>query len=304
MNGDGAHDADPAPEPAANHLAYRLHGAPGAHGPLVFAVPHAGRDYSPDLLARARVPLEALSRLEDRLADSLADRLIAQGHHVIVAAQPRALIDLNRDEREIDLRAVTGTPWNFRSLSSAKVRGGLGLVPERLTQIGHLWRAPLSYIELRERIESVHRPYHAALAAALEATRRRHGVALLVDIHSMPPLRETPGFEGPAPRVVIGDRFGRSATDRLTDLCADFIRRQHVPVAINSPYSGNHILERHGRPAQGIHAIQIEFDRGLYLADDLMTPGPGLAAMQRLLAGLADALSQELAGSALPFAAE
>jgi N-formylglutamate amidohydrolase len=290
--------------PVQEHPAYRLHGEAGAHSPLVIAVPHAGRIYVPALLARARVPQDVLARLEDRLADHLVTELIAQGHHVLIARQPRALIDLNRDEKEVDPRAISGAPWSFRGQSSAKVRGGLGLIPERLNQIGNLWRSPLPYEALMERIEEVHRPYHAALDAALEATRQRHGVALLLDMHSMPPLRETPGIEGPAPRVIIGDRFGRSATDRLTDLCADVIRRQQVPVAINSPYSGNHILERHGRPARGIHAIQIEIDRTLYLESDLMTPGPGLAAMQRLLSDLVAALAQELAGSAWPLAAE
>lgn len=287
------------------HEAYLQFGAPGAHGPLVFAVPHAGRLYSADLMTRARVPRETLARLEDRLADHLVEGLIAQGHHVLIARQPRALIDLNRDEREIDVRAIADAPWSFRGQTSAKVRGGLGLIPERLTQIGNLWRYALPYEALRARIEAIHRPYHAALAAALEETRRRHGVALLVDVHSMPPLRQTPGLDEPAPRIVIGDRFGRSAIDRLTDLCADIVRRQQIPVAINSPYSGNHILERHGRPSTGVQAIQIEFDRTLYLDAGLMRPGDGLAAMQRLLGDLAQALSQELsAGSALPLAAE
>lgn len=287
-----------------DHPAYLLHGQAGARGPIVIAVPHAGRIYPPSLLARARVPQEILARLEDRLADQLAAELIAQGHHTLIARHPRALIDLNRDEREVDLRAISGAPWSFRSQPSAKVRGGLGLVPERLAQFGSLWRAPLPYEALMERVEEVHRPYHAALENALETTRQRHGVALLLDIHSMPPLRSTPGMEGPPPRIVIGDRFGRCATDRLTDLCADMLRRQKIPVAINSPYSGNHILERHGRPDRGVHAIQIEIDRTLYLDNDLMAPGPGLAAMQQLLADLVAALTQELAGPAWPLAAE
>lgn len=290
---------------AHDHPAFLHHGSPGDHGPLVFAVPHAGRLYSAELMARARVPREALSRLEDRLADRLVDGLIAQGHHVLVARLPRALIDLNRDEREVDARAISGAPWNFRGQSSAKVRGGLGLIPERLTHVGNLWRSALPYETLKQRIEMVHRPYHAALAGALEETRRRHGAALLVDIHSMPPLRATPGLDDMPPRIVIGDRFGRSASDRLTDLCADVVRRRHIPVAINAPYSGNHILERHGRPAQGVHAIQIEVDRALYLDERLMEIGSGLAAMQHLLDDLARALAQELTGStALPLAAE
>lgn len=294
----------PAVDPAQNHEAFLHYGAPGDHGPIVFAVPHAGRAYSEALLARARVPREMLARLEDRLADHLVHGLVERGHQVLIARQPRALIDLNRDEREVDARAISGAPWNFRAQASAKVRGGLGLVPERLTQAGQLWRQPLPYELLRERIERVHRPYHGALRNALEATRRRHGTALLIDVHSMPPLRGAPGADQPAPRIVIGDRFGRSATDRLTDLCADFIRRRSIPVAVNSPYSGNHILERHGRPELGVHAIQIEIDRSLYLEEDLMTLAPGVAAMQRLLVELAEALARELAGPAFPLAAE
>ncbi len=115
----------------------------------------------------------------------------------------------------------------------------------------------------------------------------------------MPPLNQTPGGP-PPPRIVIGDRFGRSASDRLTDLCADFIRRRHLTVTTNSPYAGNHILDRHGRPTRGVHAIQIEIDRTLYLDDTLMAPGAGLPAIQALLADLAVALTQELGGEQSP----
>jgi N-formylglutamate amidohydrolase len=287
-----------------NTLACQHHGTAGAAGPLVFAVPHAGRDYSPELLARARVPLDILARLEDRLADHLAAGLIEDGQYVLIARQPRALIDLNRDEREVDPRTLSGVPWSFRGVASAKLRGGLGLIPERLANVGNLWRHPLPYETLVRRIEEVHRPYHAALAEALATARRRHGIALLVDIHSMPPLRTAPGTTSPTPRVVIGDRFGRSAIDRLTDLCADLIRRRHIPVAINSPYSGNHILERHGRPEAQIHAIQIEVDRTLYLDASLTEPGPGLIAMQAMMVDLARALAQELGGATRHLAAE
>ena len=291
------------PRPARSHEAYHHYGAAGLLGPLVFAVPHAGREYPPDLLARARVNPQTLMRLEDRFADLLVEKLIEQGHHVLIARQPRALIDLNRDEREVDLRGISGAPWSFQGQTSAKLRGGLGLIPERLSCAGNLWNAPLPYPMLCRRIERIHRPYHAALAAALEAARSRHGVALLIDVHSMPPLREpAPGAQ--APRVVIGDRFGRSARRRLTDLCADFIGRREFPVAVNAPYSGNHILERHGKPGAGVHAIQIEVDRSLYLDRALTEPGPGLEAVQQLLSDLARVMTQELSSSAWPLAAE
>jgi N-formylglutamate amidohydrolase len=121
----------------------------------------------------------------------------------------------------------------------------------------------------------------------------------------MPPLRPAEaGTDAPPPRIVIGDRFGRSAADRLTDLVAEVARGQGLPVAVNAPYSGNHILERHGQPQRGIHAIQIEMDRSLYLHADLMTPGTGLPAMRRLLLAMADALVRELGGPGLALAAE
>lgn len=300
MTGLSALDA----APSLAHEAFRRYGEPGARAPLVFAVPHAGRDYGPDLHARARVTPAALSRLEDRLADLLVHDLIAQGHCVLIARRPRAMIDLNRDEREIDPDAIADLPRHVRPHSSAKVRGGLGLIPERLAYAGSLWRYPLPYAELCRRVEQVHRPYHETLAEALAATRARHGTALLVDIHSMPPLRPAGPQEARMPAVVIGDRFGRSAADRLTDLAANVARRHGHEVSINTPYSGNHILERHGRPDRGVHAIQVEIDRSLYLARDLMTAGSGLPAVRDLLADMAQALIQELSGPGLQLAAE
>ncbi len=292
-------------QPSASHDAFDLYGLPGVRAPLVFAVPHAGRDYDARLLARARVTPAILARLEDRLADLLTHDLVARGQCVIVARCPRAMIDLNRDEREIDPQSITDLPRSVRPQSSAKVRGGLGLVPDRLAYTGALWRHPLPYGELVRRIEGIHRPYHAALADALATTRRRHGAALLVDVHSMPPLQGGGAWTGGGPpRIVIGDRFGRSAAGHLTDLAAEIARSHGLEVAINAPYSGNHILERHGAPERDIHAIQIEVDRSLYLASDLMSPGTGLMAMRRLFAAMAQALARELAGAEGQIAAE
>lgn len=294
----------PGAAPSASHDAYDLYGQPGARSPLVFAVPHAGRDYGETLLARARVTPGTLVRLEDRLADLLTHDLIARGQCVLIARCPRAMIDLNRDEREIDPQSIADLPRGIRPHSSAKVRGGLGLIPDRLAYAGALWRHPLPYGELVRRIEEVHRPYHTALGEALDSTRAQHGAALLVDIHSMPPLTAAAGADGLPPRVVVGDRFGRSAAGRLTDLAADIARSHDLEVAINAPYSGNHILERHGAPERGVHAIQIEIDRSLYLAPDLLTPGPYLQAVRRVLGDMAQALAQELSGPGLQLAAE
>jgi len=263
------------------------------HGPLepitpvVLSVPHAGRDYPLALRSAIRVPLAALRVLEDRYADVLA--LDARGAETLLVAQrARAWIDLNRAEHERDPRLDDGA-GAVGQPQSAKLRSGLGLVPRRAGSSGDIWKHRLSDDEVQARISADHRPYHAALAAALASARARFGVAVLLDIHSMPPL-------GPAdrsPRLVLGDRFGKSAGARFLGRIEAVARAHGVATAANAPYSGGHILDRHGDPRGGIHAVQLEFDRALYLDSALDGPGPGLPAAARLLRAIVDAVADE-----------
>lgn len=269
------------------------------HGPLepvtpvIVSVPHAGRDYPLALRSAIRVPLAALKGLEDRYADALA--LEARGAETMfVAGRARAWIDLNRAEDERDPRLDDGAATSGRPLS-AKLRSGLGLVPRRVGTSGDIWRHRLSVDDVQMRIETDHRPYHAALAAALESARARFGIAVLIDVHSMPPL----GAPETVPRLVLGDRFGKSAAARFTSRIEGVARAHGIATAANAPYSGGHILERHTDPARGIHAIQLEFDRGLYLDAALDRPGPGLPAIGRLLRAIVDAVTDEALPTAL-----
>ncbi|WP_156679575.1 N-formylglutamate amidohydrolase [Sphingomonas profundi] len=257
--------------------------------PLVFSVPHAGRHYPPDLIAASLLPVEALAALEDRHADLLAEGLPALGATGFVARHARAWIDLNRDERELDPAMLAAPPRPGRLVSSAKVRGGLGLIPRRILGAGDIWSQRLADADVDARIAGDHRPWHAAIAAALHAARARFGVALLIDLHSMPPLSV-----GGA-RIVIGDRHGRSSAPHLVDRLRTVVEAAGRPVALNLPYAGGHTVERHGRPRAGIHAIQVEIDRSLYLAPDLRTPGEGLPATRALVCRMAQAMLHALA---------
>ncbi len=267
--------------------------------PVILSVPHAGRCYPADTARLARVPADRLVALEDRHVDLLAAHAPAAGAATLVARTPRAWIDLNRSEQDVDPTMID-PPIAFGRAPSAKVRGGLGLVPRRLAGIGDLWRAPLARGQLDARINAVHRPYHAALAAAIAASRDRFGVAVLLDLHSMPPL----GGERP-PELVLGDRFGLSAGTRFTARLRGEAEAAGLRVALNTPYQGGHILERHGAPGRGIHAVQIEVDRALYLARDLRAPDPsGVARLARFIARCVGALAEEALGGTLPVAAE
>ncbi|MCI4591618.1 N-formylglutamate amidohydrolase [Sphingobium sp. BYY-5] len=295
-------DGAPHPPVSTNGF-FDLHGPATPSRPVIVSVPHAGRDYPADLLAQARVRPEILQRLEDRWADLLVQPLIARGFTVLVARAARAMIDLNRHEREVDPVMLRDVPHGAALHSSAKLRGGLGLLPRRLPGAQELWRGPLSWAEVQRRIDQVHRPYHAMLAQLMKAAHDAYGHAILVDLHSMPPLSPpAPGRR--APGMVLGDRFGRSASSRLMALIADMAEAHGVATAQNHPYAGDYLLERHGRPGRGMHAIQVEIDRTLYLDVTLDRPGPGIERMRGLVTDIAEALARELPREEYALAAE
>lgn len=228
--------------------------------------------------------------LEDRHVDTLA--LAARGEETLfVQRRARAWIDLNRAEDERDPLIDDGARPIPAGAAATKLRSGLGLVPRRAAPGVTLWRRRLADEEVRQRIAEDHRPYHVALAEALRAARDRFGAALLIDLHSMPPL------PGPlSAQVVVGDRFGRSAGARLVHRIEGEVSADRLIVALNAPYPGGHILSRHGRPSEGIHAIQIEIDRRLYLDAALDAPGEGLGPTAALLRRMIDAATDELFG--------
>lgn len=300
--------ADPAPcdlsmpiPPVERLSAYDRYGPEVPPSPVVISVPHAGRAYPPELLAQARVAPAALRRLEDRFADLLLAGLADAGCALFVARAPRAMIDLNRGEREVDPAMVRDMPHGQPLIASAKLRGGLGLIPRRLAGVGDLWLQPLPWSAVTERIDTYHRPYHAALADMMERVRTVHGHAILLDIHSMPPL---PPTAGRAARIVLGDRFGASASSRLIAMATELCAGRGIATAQNHPYPGSYLLERHGHPERGMHALQVEVDRSLYLDPALDRPGPGLPAMQALITDLVAMLAQALPGATFAQAAE
>ena len=289
--------------PADSTPGYDLYGPDVPLAPVIVSVPHAGRDYDDSLLATARVGVDVLRRLEDRWADMLAYPLIDCGYSVMVARTPRAMIDLNRHEREIDPGIVTALPRDVPLRSSTKLRGGLGLIPRRLPGAHELWQRPIGWDEVRRRIDTIHRPYHAQLGALMRAAREAHGHAVLIDLHSMPPLPPSAAGRA-APQVVLGDRFGRAASARLMTLAADVLAGHGIVAAQNHPYAGDHMVERHGCPADDLYAIQVEVDRSLYLDDRLEEPGPGLPRLQGAVRALIDAIASEPPRAVYSMAAE
>ena len=288
IRGPGIPGADGVP-------AFTLSAAEPSAIPILIAVPHAGRAYPPALMERMRNPATATLRLEDRLVDLLAERVsMATGAALLVAQAPRAMIDLNRATDDVD--------WDMFGRSSRamgyyepgrRARMGLGLIPRRLPGFGELWKRRHEEAELEARIGRVHEPYHACLGDALTRLRARWGAALLLDLHSMPPL-PVQGSQMPA-EFVLGDRFGAACSGALVASAFAYFAASGRLVAHNRPYAGGYVLERHAAPADAINAFQLEIDRTRYLDASLREPGEGFADMVNLLIGLVRRLADEVA---------
>ena len=264
--------------------------------PVILSVPHAGRDYGPHLLNAARLRKEVLETLEDRLVDRLIWRATALGMTAFVARAPRLEIDLNREEREIDPSLIAPPLAASGLVQSARTRGGLGLIPSRITGFGPIWRERVPRAELDRRVDTIHRPFHAAIAEALAQARQRFGDAVLLDCHSMPPRARSDNDESRPATIVFGDRHGSTISADLLDAAMSASRGMGYRTACNAPYAGGYVVARHGQPATGVHAVQIEIDRSAYLDADLKTPGPGFEGTARLIAAVAQAIEHRLLG--------
>ena len=275
--------------------AYTFQAAEPSAVPVLIAVPHAGRAYPQCLLERMRNPAYAALRLEDRYVDRLGERVAAAtGAALLVAQAPRAMIDLNRAIDDVDWDMFARGADTIGSYTpGARARSGLGLIPRRLPGLGELWKRRHEESDLAERIDGIHEPYHLCLAQALQALRRRWGAALLLDLHSMPPL----GFRGglAPPEFVLGDRFGASCHGTLVASAFSYFNESRRAMAHNRPYAGGYVLERHAMPGEGLHAIQLEIDRSSYLDARLVEPGRGFEAMVDLLVGLVRRMADEVA---------
>lgn len=262
---------------------------------MLLSVPHSGRDYPDWLVENASAGKPALSGLEDPLVDRLVWRAVKRGCGAVIARTPRAAVDCNRAEDEVDPSVVDG---GRRGRVTARARGGLGIVPGRTQQHGYLWRRPISPNQLEERLDQAHRPYHRAVEEQLGVLLDRFGCALLLDCHSMPPA--------PAgiPPVVFGDCRGLTAEGWLSKEAVEIAGRCGFEAGLNDPFAGGHVIERHARPALGIHALQIELDRRSYLDETLRAPGSGFDKAAVLIETLATGLGEALLGRQFATAAE
>ena len=252
--------------------------------PLVLASPHSGRDYPPGFIAATRLTLAQLRRAEDAYVDTLLADAVGAGVPLIAARFGRGWLDLNRSPHELDPAMFVEPLDDHPDQTGERVAAGLGVVPRVAAHGLDIYPGRLPVADARARLASVHAPYHAMLHNLLDRARQRHGYAVLVDCHSMP---TPPAAYGAPPEIVLGDLHGRSANGALMTLIEAHWQAAGFRVARNMPYAGGFTTAQHGRPLQGIHAVQLEIDRALYMDPARLQRHGGFGRLATLLARLA-----------------
>jgi N-formylglutamate deformylase len=261
---------------------------------VVFNSPHSGRVYPPNFLTQSRLDLATLRRSEDFFVDELIAGVVRRGHPVMLAHFPRCYVDVNREPYELDPRMFDGRLPSFANTRSMRVAGGLGTVARVVGDAQEIYDRRLPVDDALRRIETLYKPYHRALRRLFTRVHRDFGAAVLIDCHSMP---STAGAKDERPRadVVLGDRYGTSCTAIVSDVIETTLRSLGYSVSRNKPYAGGFITEHYGNPAAGLHAIQVELNRSLYMDEKRYSRS---ATFDRVAADI-ETLAERLA--AIPF---
>lgn len=232
--------------------------------PFVFNSPHSGRHYPADLIANSNLDSLSIRRSADHYVDELFADAPELGAPLLAAHFPRAYLDVNREPYELDPRMFDGPLPPYVNIGSMRVAGGLGTIPRIVAENMEIYRKRLSVEEGLERIETIYKPYHTCLRRLIARTHARFGLAILIDCHSMPGNIRLSGSEL-RPDFIIGDRYGTSASAELSRAALDFLDGMGFSAVRNKPYAGGFITEHYGRPVRGLHALQIEINRALYV---------------------------------------
>ncbi len=291
MSGTPETPADPVAQ--ADGTAFEVLRPVAQTAPLVLASPHSGRDYPAEFTAIARLKGAALRRSEDSFVDELFAAGPGCGAPLIRALFPRAYLDVNREPYELDPAMFEDALPPYVNTHSLRVRAGLGTIARVVADGAEIYRGKLRFADAAARIERCYEPYHAALGALLRATEAAFCFAVLLDCHSMPsvggPIDRDPGAA--RADIVLGDRFATSCHPSIAALVARVLTQAGYVVRRNEPYAGGFTTQYYGRPHLGVHALQIEVKRSLYMDETRFERGPGFAGVAATMTRVIEALA-------------
>ncbi|WP_420996940.1 N-formylglutamate amidohydrolase [Cupriavidus sp. 30B13] len=287
-------EASPAPAASPAFPPFTLAVPQAAALPLVCDSPHSGTQYPADFGAAVSGP--RLRGGEDTHVEALWEAVPRAGGTLVAANFPRVYIDPNRMLDDLDPALLDGA-WPELLAPGEKTRLGYGLIWRNLDAATPLYDRKLSLQEVRNRIDSYYRPYHQALAAAVEAAHARFGAVWHLNLHSMPNNayeRLKIRSERALADFVLGDRDGTTCEPAFVALVADELRAMGYTVACNDPYKGVQLIAQIGRPAERRHSLQIEIRRPLYMDEATRERNAGFTRLQADLGRLVERIAAYL----------
>jgi N-formylglutamate amidohydrolase len=259
-------------------------------GPILFNSPHSGHVYPRAFLLATSLDLATLRRSEDSFVDELFAGVVRRGHPLMRAHFPRCFVDVNREPYELDPRMFEGRLPSYANTRSMRVAGGLGTIARVVGDAQEIYESRIPVEDALRRIESLYKPYHRALRRLLTRMQREFGSGVLVDCHSMPSSAGG-GDERPRADVVIGDRYGTSCFPIVSETIESTLRSLGYSVSRNKPYAGGFITEHYGNPTIGLHSVQFELNRALYMDEGRHMPAKSFARVVAHLEIVADRLA-------------
>jgi len=260
--------------------------------PIVLASPHSGCDYRPDFVAQARLDALALRRSEDCFVDELFAAAPELGMPLLAATFPRAFCDVNREPWELDPTMFADPLPSWVNATSSRVSAGLGTIPRIVASGEAIYTGKLCFADAEQRINVYWRPYHDALTAMIARSRGTFGACLLLDCHSMPSTAcaGRAGLSGVD--MVLGDAHGTACGPAAIRLVERVLGELGYTTRRNDPYAGGFVTRHYGRPREGVHVLQIEVARRLYMDEARIAQSPMFGRVQRDLTTLLGALAE------------
>ena len=235
--------------------------------PIIISLPHSGDNYYSEFIKSSLLDKDELCRAEDSFVDEIWDFSINEGYCYIKSTIPRIYVDLNRHPLELDPYLCSSDIPKFEQSKSLKVLSGIGVIPKVSNYGNDIYAEPLSREEIRKRLISYYFPYHRALKYMIKRLKNKFKDVLVIDCHSMPssdvPKKST--FVD----INLGNNYGLSISENIFNLIRSNFEKLGFIVEENIPYSGGFITQFYGNPSDGIHVLQLEINRSIFMDEKL-----------------------------------
>lgn len=254
--------------------------------PVLFEIPRSGAEYPRDF--RSIASLSDLQRSVSMYVEECYNGVVEAGATWLYAHCPNAYIDLNRHELDVDPSQLAGE-WPEPLRPGPKTKSGVGLIPTVCAGTKPLYDGPIPVAEVRKRLDQYYWPYHNEVTRLLRGFRADHGVAYHLSCHSMPALPASSAADAGQRRsdFDLGDRNGTTCSVELLDIVSDVLKGFGYRVTANTHFVGAEAVRKHGAPDQGIHSLQIEMNRSLYMDEEARTRRPELSQVRTHLTAVA-----------------